>query len=193
MQHRLRYLVVLAAAIAPTMAAQAPPQASPSNLSFALTYSAGGSNLVSSNHFWLQGGGAEFATSSFHGIGAAVSVVGLHSGDSGNGVPVNLVITTFGPRYSRNLRHHVVLFAQGLVGVANGFGGLYPALPSPDSSAKSLAIQTGGGMDLGLSPHLSLRVFQADWLRTQLPNSGTDVQNNLRVATGIVFHTRGRR
>jgi hypothetical protein len=45
----------------------------------------------------------------------------------------------------------------------------------------------GGGVDIGLSPHFALRVFQADWLRTQFPNADTNVQNNFRVAAGIVF------
>ena len=197
MQHRLRHLVLVlagaTAAIAPSIAAQELHQASSNTVSFAVTYSAGGSNLISSNRFWLEGGGAEFATSTFHGIAVGVSVVGLHTADSGGGIPVNLVITTFGPRYSWSLRHHVVLFAQGLVGEANGFRGFYPALPSSSSSASSLAIQTGGGMDLGISQHLSLRILQADWLRTQLPNSSTNVQNNLRMAAGIVFHTKSRR
>jgi len=32
-------------------------------------------------------------------------------------------------------------------------------------------------------------VIQADWLRTQLPNSTTNVQNDLHLGAGIVFHT----
>ena len=187
MQHPLRHFVfVLAAATAataPGIAAQAP------QASFAVTYGAGGSNLISSKRFWLEGGGAEFATSTFHGLGVGVSVVGLHTANSGSGVPVNFVVTTFGPRYSWS-HHHVVLFAQGLIGQANGFSGLYPDLPSPSRSAESLAIQTGGGMDFGISQHFSLRVFQADWMRTQFPNSSMNVQNNLRMAAGIVFHTK---
>jgi hypothetical protein len=33
-------------------------------------------------------------------------------------------------------------------------------------------------------------VFEADWLRTQLPNSDTDVQNNIRLAAGVVIRLR---
>ena len=45
----------------------------------------------------------------------------------------------------------------------------------------------GGGMNLRTSPHVYVRVFEADWLRTQLPNTTTNVQNNLRVGAGVAF------
>ena len=51
----------------------------------------------------------------------------------------------------------------------------------------SLALQVGGGVDLGLTRHFGIRVFQADWVRTQLPNGTTDVQNTLRLGAGVVF------
>ena len=192
-------LAGLAVATASLAAAQSAVAAnSNSSVSFAVTYSASGSNLVSSNRFWLEGGGAELATSTFHGLGVAASVVGLHTPNSGTGIPVNLVVTTFGPRYSwiahrKSASRSIVLFAQGLAGEADGFRGLYPALLVPNTSSNSLAIQVGGGIDLGLTHHLSLRLLQADWLRTQLPNSTTNVQNNLRLAAGIVFHTNSRK
>jgi peptidoglycan-associated lipoprotein len=56
------------------------------------------------------------------------------------------------------------------------------------SSASSLALQAGGGMDLGLKRHVSLRLLQVDWLRTQLPNGGTNVQNHFRISTGVELH-----
>ena len=195
LQHLVFILAGSALAAASSAAAQT-ASATPSNngVSFAVTYSAGGSNLVSSNRFWLEGGGAELATSSWHGLGVAASVVGLHTSNSSDGVPINLVVTTFGPRYSLTLHHqsssrHIGLFAQGLVGEADGFHGLYPAPSMANTSANSLATQVGGGIDLGFSRHISLRLFQADWMRTQLPNSTTNIQNNLRLGAGIVFHT----
>ena len=44
-----------------------------------------------------------------------------------------------------------------------------------------------GGMNVPLSGHLAVRAFEADWLRTQLPNATTNVQNNLRLGAGLVF------
>jgi hypothetical protein len=37
--------------------------------------------------------------------------------------------------------------------------------------------------------HLSVRLIEVNWLRTQLPNSTTNIQNDLELGAGIVFHT----
>jgi hypothetical protein len=56
----------------------------------------------------------------------------------------------------------------------------------------SFALQVGGSVDIGLSRHFALRVFQADWLRAQFPNADTNVQNNFRVAElSSGFHKAG--
>ena len=52
----------------------------------------------------------------------------------------------------------------------------------------SLAAVIGGGVDISLSHHLGLRVVQVDYVRTQFPNSLENVQNNLRIGAGIIFH-----
>ena len=160
-------------------------------IDFALTYSATQANIVGGgNHFWLNGGTAELAARVYGGLGVVANVTGLHQADTGLGVPLNLVITTFGPRYTWVPAHHAVaIFGQGLIGEANGFKGLYPDPLGPTPSSNSLAVQVGGGVDVGLSRHISLRVLQADWLRTQLPNSTTNVQNDLHLGAGIVFHS----
>ncbi|MGA8531063.1 MAG: hypothetical protein WB622_15205 [Acidobacteriaceae bacterium] len=41
-----------------------------------------------------------------------------------------------------------------------------------------------------LSPQLAVRALQASWLRTQLPNSTSNLQNNLRLGAGFVFRFR---
>jgi X-X-X-Leu-X-X-Gly heptad repeat protein len=55
------------------------------------------------------------------------------------------------------------------------------------TSDNSLALQVGGGVDLAFTRHIGVRVLQADWVRTQLPNDATDVQNTLRLGAGIIF------
>jgi hypothetical protein len=42
-------------------------------------------------------------------------------------------------------------------------------------------------MNIALSPQPALRAFQANWLRTQLPNATTNVQNTLDLGAGVVF------
>jgi hypothetical protein len=50
-----------------------------------------------------------------------------------------------------------------------------------------LALCIGGGVNVALRHRLALRAFEADWLRTQLPDGTTNVQNNLRLGAGLVF------
>ena len=45
-------------------------------------------------------------------------------------------------------------------------------------------------MNLPLSGRIGVRAFEADWLRTALPNSTTNVQNNLRLGVGFLFRVR---
>jgi len=178
--------------------AQVQPQYVPSvdRLELAVTYSGAYAGLSSGDHqFWLNGGSAELAGQFYRGLSLVANVTGLHTENTGAGVPLNLVTATFGPRYTVTLAHHsarthtVSFFGEGLAGEANGFDGLFPGPSSATSSSHSLAIQVGGGADVGLSRHLSVRIVQASWLRTQLPNATTNVQNDLLLGAGIVFHT----
>jgi peptidoglycan-associated lipoprotein len=67
---------------------------------------------------------------------------------------------------------------------------IFPSAGGVSSSANGLALQVGGGMNLPLSSHIGVRAFEADWLRTALPNSTTNVQNNLRLGVGVFFRLR---
>ena len=84
-------------------------------------------------------------------------------------------------------KRSLAIFGQGLIGSAWGFDSYFPSSAGGTTDATSFALQVGGGVDLGLKRHIGIRLFQADWLRTQLPNGTTNVQNTLRLGTGIVF------
>jgi peptidoglycan-associated lipoprotein len=191
----LRPLVLLSATALCIAGAQAQSKATATRpvgrISLAFTYDAQGSNLTTSSRFWLQGGAAELNMRLYRGLGATVSVLGLHAGNTIGGAPVNLVTEAFGPSYTftRPLRSHTVsLFARGLAGEANGFNGVYPSAGGPITSSNSFAMLAGGGVDIGLSRHIALRLVQADYVRIQLPNSITNVQNNFRLGAGIILH-----
>jgi len=167
----------------------AKPAAHP--VSLALTFDAAEANITTTNRFWFTGGSAELTAEAYRGLGITASVTGLRTADSGSGVPVNLVVATFGPSYTIHThirRHSGAVFAQGLLGEANGFHGLYPSVPSPIGSANSLAAQIGGGVDFNLSEHVAIRCLEASWLRTALPNSTSSVQNDVRIGAGVVVH-----
>jgi hypothetical protein len=153
----------------------------------AVTYSTEYSNLTSGGTFWRQGGGAELSAQLFHGFGIAANVTGTHiSSASGTGVPVTTVTTTFGPRYTFS-RKKLALFGQGLIGESHGIDGIFPSSTGALNEWNSFALQVGGGMDWRFTRHFAVRPIQADWIKTQFPNGSSNVQNSVRLATGIVL------
>lgn len=49
-------------------------------------------------------------------------------------------------------------------------------------------MSAGGGLDWNVKDHFSIRLFQAEYLMTRLPNAINNNQNNLRISVGVVFH-----
>ncbi len=181
--------------------AQAPsPSKEHHEVDLAATYTEQYSNLVSTPTFWHGGGSVELSAQLQHGFGLAGNVAGTQTNNAaGSGVGLSLITATFGPRYAyyhlmgAERKRSLAVFGQGLFGQAWGFNSYFPTASGAIRSDNSLARQVGGGVDLGLTRHFGVRVFQADWVRTQLPNGTTDVQNTLRLGAGIVFRLqRGR-
>jgi hypothetical protein len=124
------------------------------------------------------------------------SATGLHAGSDNPALiaPVDMVTIAFGPSYTFHPGHRISLFGEALVGEAYGIHGVFAygsgATSNPAngvaSTANALAVQTCGGLDLRLSRSLAIRALQVDYLRTGLPNGTSDVQNNLKLGTGIV-------
>jgi peptidoglycan-associated lipoprotein len=183
------FLAVLAAATLAVAASAAAQQKMPVDVS--ISYIAEHANAVGSNgNFWLQGGSAELGADLWRGLGVGVNVTGTHTNSFGpNAIPLTLTTATFGPRYryyAPFTHRDLSLYGEALVGFGYGGGSIFPSTNGVAGGASSLATQIGGGIDLGLSPHIALRVVQASWVRTQLPNSTTNVQNNLSLGIGLV-------
>jgi len=144
------------------------------------------------NGFWMPGGSAQIQVRLWRGLGVVGDVAGMHTSDAnGPRVGLDLITTTFGPRYSWTPAHRrYEFFGQFLAGGANGRNSIFPSSSGVSDSANSLALYLGGGSNVQINHRLTLRLFEADWLRTQMPNSTTDVQNNLRLGAGIVFRVR---
>jgi hypothetical protein len=147
-------------------------------------------NVVRSDKFWMQGGAIQVDGQFWRGLGAEADIAGFHSGNANNaGLGLDLVTATFGPRYAFPA-HHFAVFGHALIGQVNGFNSAFPGAAGATSSADGFALQVGGGVDLRVKHRLSLRVVEADWLRTQLPNADTNVQNSFRLAAGVAVRFR---
>jgi hypothetical protein len=87
----------------------------------------------------------------------------------------------FGPRVT--LRHgKVTPFVQVL------FGGVATSSGIATIGWQShFAMTAGGGLDVRISRHFSIRAVQADYFLTKIPDGINNRQNNFRVGTGIVF------
>jgi outer membrane immunogenic protein len=199
MQPQHKYLLPLVAPFLTiaNLQAQAVPAASTSGhheTDVAVTYTEQYSNLVSTPTFWQPGGSVEVSAQVYRGLGLAANVTGNNVPNAANsGIGLTIVSANFGPRYTyykpigAERKRSVAVFGQSLIGQAWGFNSYFPTASGVKTDYISFDLQLGGGVDIGVSRHFAVRVFQADWLRTQFPNANTNVQNNLRLAAGIVF------
>jgi len=199
-----KYFLLVAASLLMAANAHAQQKAAASSghqeLDFAVTYTEQYSNLVATPTFWYSGGGAELSAQLYHGFGLAANVAGTQTGNAADsGVGLTMVTATFGPSYTyyhpigAAQKRSLAVFGQGLIGQAWGFNSYFPSPTGVQTDDIPFALQVGGGVDIGLSRHLGIRAFQADWVRTQFPNGTTNVQNNFRLAAGVVFRFPGKR
>ena len=149
--------------------------------------------------FWLQGASGDASVNFYRGLGAAVE---LTEGTASNIQPgVNLSKFTYaaGPRYSWTLgkgtgdkpaKHPARIFGQALFGQAHGYNSVFPTPNGTVSSANSYSIDLGGGIDLALAHNFGIRLAQLDWVRTALPNTSSNTQDDLRLGFGASYRFR---
>jgi hypothetical protein len=151
--------------------------------------------------FWFKGGGADAAVTFWKGFGVAASLTGDTASNTTPGVDVSKIAFLAGPRYTYTAwrgqagpasQRRLQLFAQGLFGGAHALDGLYPASSGLATSASSFAVQAGGGVNLYLTRSFGVRLLQADYVRTNLPNAAANAQNDLRLAFGVTYHVGKR-
>ena len=193
MRKRLSNMLLSGAMIAAlySVAYGATPTYGNGSTEIAITYNAARSNGITGSNFWMQGGGVQVAAEFYRGLGVVADVAVVQTGNiNSSGVGLTLATENFGPRYTLRSGRYA-FYGQALGGIANGLNSVFPnPLGAATSSQNSFAMEVGGGTTLALTPHIALRPFEADWLRTELPNSTTNVQNNLRLAGGFVFRFR---
>jgi outer membrane protein OmpA-like peptidoglycan-associated protein len=107
------------------------------------------------------------------------------------GQDLTLQTFTVGPRFTYRMSR-VSLFGDVLVGGARGSGSYFPTSTGSTTSASSFAYSTGGGIDLPLTSRWGLRLVDAEFLHTGLPNGVNGSQHQLEISTGLIFRF-GRR
>jgi peptidoglycan-associated lipoprotein len=180
-----------------------PQKQSPVSADLAVTFAAERGQLAGAGggSFWLKGGGADAAVAFWKGLSFAASVNGGHVANAAPGVDINQIAITGGPRYTFPVwtghsgptdQCRLQLFGQGLFGGVHAFSGVYPSASGTTANAGSFAVSAGGGLNVYLSKHLGVRLVEADYVRTALPNNGSNIQNDMRLSFGLTYHI-GRR
>jgi outer membrane protein OmpA-like peptidoglycan-associated protein len=143
--------------------------------------------------FGLQGA---YVSAGF-GINSWLSIEAQATGQHGNdisalGQDLTLVTVAAGPK----IRHDFgkfELFGQLHLGVAHGSDSYFPTGNTYTTSASSFTLTTGGGLDYLFSKHFSIRLFDAQYLRSQLPNNVDNEQNELMLSAGLVYRFHDRK
>lgn len=146
-------------------------------------------NTVATYDFWMEGGGAQAAVKIGRHWSGAADISCLHTGQMPHTtVGLDLFTALFGPRYSMTFpSKRIKIYGEAMGGAAHGGNSLFPNHNGATSSASGIALLVGGGIDYSVTPRISLRMVEADWLRTALSNGTTTVQNSLRVSSGLVL------
>jgi hypothetical protein len=157
----------------------------------------------------LNGGSASLAFN-FNRFVALVADIGGYDDSqlqlSGTGANQPLTVNSsgtaftylFGPRFTIGKQRRVSVFAQVLAGGVHASAVTVTncttaCTPLPVQNA--LAITAGGGVDIRLSHHISLRPIQAEYMLTRfaaVPSGSSASQNDLRLSSGLVFRFGGR-
>jgi hypothetical protein len=189
-------LILSTLALAPSWASAQSIYKQQTSVDLAINYEAARAAIVPGTAFWLHGGDAQVGITRWGGLGLAADFGGGHNAKiSSSGVALDLVTITGGPQYRKTVEsgadyYNVTIFGHFLAGEAHASNGVFAGSTAASTSATSFALKAGGGIDLDISPRLSLRIVQADWLRTQFPNGANDVQNHIQLGAGVVIHLR---
>jgi len=146
------------------------------------------------NRFVIPGGSLD-AAYNFGGKAGGLSLVVDVNGESKSNIEPGVSLTQIsvmgGARYTFHLAtknpHAVDLYGQFLGGGVFASNSLFPGISGATNSASSGAIQLGGGANVRLSHCIALRLFEADFIATHLPNSTNQRQYDVRFSNGVVF------
>jgi len=133
--------------------------------------------------FSLNGGSASFVYNIKPSWAAVADLQVAYSGNVNNtGQDITIINYLFGVRYSRRNHTRFVPYAQALLGGAKEDVNFQFTI-----NRNSFGLLGGGGVTTRLKNHLGINIIEADYVYTQIPNAVNDRQNDIRVATGLIY------
>ena len=147
-------------------------------------------------YFMLRGADLELSYGLHDRLGLAVAAAGLSTVNLRGSLDVEQVSLTAGPRYTWNwgritptvTTRRGGIFAEARAGYVFATSGAYPVQGRVQNQAAALTYLGGGGLNVHVNERFDLRLLQASYVRSQLPNGGTNRQNSIRLGAGINWH-----
>jgi hypothetical protein len=160
-----------------------------------LSYAYQGSQPVPGKSWFGMNGGRGDAVWTFGRYFAIVGEIGGgHTDHYGTGNSPLTLFTAMGgprlyliPRSRKGVPPRIAPFIQVLGGGAYATQGQFPQGGVIKNRAASVAASAGGGVEMRVRPHVAVRLIQADYLYTQMPNAYDNYQGSFRVGAGVVF------
>lgn len=105
-----------------------------------------------------------------------------------NNTSQNIMIINylFGPRYTYRNNTRWTPYAEVMLGGAKENVNF-----RFDINRQSFGVMGGGGVSTKIKPRWGINIIEVDYVYTRIPNATNNTQNNLRIATGVVYHFGG--
>jgi outer membrane immunogenic protein len=118
------------------------------------------------------------------GFSLVADLAAVHASNIGGTTQtVTIFHYLFGPRYSlRTVSKRFVPYVQALGGGAEEFSN-YAFV----QNVSGVAFSVGGGVTTTINRHFGWTIVEADWVGSRLPNAQNNLQNDLRVSSGLTF------
>ena len=138
-------------------------------------------------------GGSGYLSYNINKTFSLVADLGAFHTANANGIALDNTTFTylFGPRINWRAKRFTP-YIQTLVGGARFSNAYDPGLSTPSlgMTGNAFAAVIGGGVDVPVTAHFTVKPFQVDYLMTQIPSSTANanyLQNGLRYSAGVVF------
>jgi len=134
--------------------------------------------------FSANGGYGSIALNTRRGFSIVADFTGMHTNTVGATTQsITIFNYLFGPRYTlRRISGRFLPYGQVL-----GGGSRESSSYTYVNNLAGAAFSAGGGVTTTLKRHLGWTIVEADWVRSYVPNAQNNLQNDLRVSSGLTF------